>query len=256
MTSTSIPVDILRVILKYLDRADLVKICQLNKICCSCSQDILYRKVLFEDVLVCRALAQSTHLARRVRSFKSMGKPPELSKALQNMTSLRDLTLFDSGSSSILENCVFNLDSFTCDFSYDKSLRQFLEHQSSITYVCLLRLYEPSEPFELTRLPNLTRVAAPSFLLPHLIPGRPVIEVDSIGGLHVGDSIDLSHYTLSTTPIRKLTINFLLLYPHHGHILASIFPSLTHLNIGIHNSLFSMQIVRLLSFLFILLIYL
>src|ERR1700728_5403585 len=170
MTSISIPVDILRVILEYLDRANLAKICRLNKICCSCSQDILYRKVLFENDLACRTLAQSTHLARRVRSFKRMGKHPELSKALQNMTCLRDLTLLESGSSSVLDGCIFSLDTFTCGFSYDKSLRQFLELQSSITHVSLLALYKPSESFDSPCLPNLTRVTAPYFLLPHLIP--------------------------------------------------------------------------------------
>ena len=45
-----------------------------------------------------RTLAQSTHLDRRVRSFKTIGEHPELFKALQNMTCLRDLILLDSGS--------------------------------------------------------------------------------------------------------------------------------------------------------------
>jgi hypothetical protein len=117
------------------------------------------------------------------------------------MTCLHDLTLLNIGSSNILEDCTFNLNSFACDFHCDKYLRQFLEHQSSITYVCLLWLYDPSESFELTCLPNLTRVTAPYSYLPHLIPGRPASEVDSIGVLHVGDSVDLSHYALSTTPI-------------------------------------------------------
>jgi hypothetical protein len=73
---TSIPVDILRAILEHLDQADLAKIYRLNKICCSCSQHILYREVLLESDLVCRILAQSTHHARRVRSFKTRGKHP------------------------------------------------------------------------------------------------------------------------------------------------------------------------------------
>ena len=44
----------------------------------------------------------------------------------------------------------------------------------------------------------------------HRTPGRPVSEVDSIGVLHVVDSVYLSYYTLSTTPIRKptLTLSF------------------------------------------------
>jgi hypothetical protein len=51
-------------------------------------------------------MSESTHLARRVRSYKTMGKHPELSKAWQNMTCLRDLTLLDSGSSNILKDCL------------------------------------------------------------------------------------------------------------------------------------------------------
>jgi hypothetical protein len=73
-------------------------------------------------------------------------------------------------------------------------------------------------------------------------------EVDSIGALHVGDSVDSNDYTLSTTPIWKLMISFSFLYPNCGYILTSIFPSLAHLNIGIYSSLFSMQ-VRLPPFL-------
>src|ERR1700721_2179513 len=71
---TSIPIDILRLILEHVDKPNLVKMCQLNKICCSCSQDALYRDIriygLREHTLVCRTLSQSTHLARRVRSFR------------------------------------------------------------------------------------------------------------------------------------------------------------------------------------------
>src|ERR1700721_1463713 len=238
MSSISIPVDILRAILEYLDRGDLTKICLLNKICCSCSQDILYRNIDFPKILVYHTLAQSTHLARRVRSFTMRGGHPELAKALRNMTHLRSLTLlcvYDS--SNVLDGCTFSLDTFTCDFSYDKPLRQFLELQSSITHVSLLALYKPFESFDSPCLPNLTRVTAPFFLLPHIIPGRPVSEVDSIGALRVGDFVDLSYYALSTTPIRKLTINFLLLYQNRGHILSSIFPSLAHLNTGIKSCL-------------------
>src|ERR1700728_1836555 len=72
-TMTSIPIDVLRLILEHVDKPNLAKICRLNKICCSCSQDVLYRDIRIykprEHTRVCRTLAQSTHLARRVRSF-------------------------------------------------------------------------------------------------------------------------------------------------------------------------------------------
>ena len=70
----SIPVDILRLILDHVDKPDLLNICLLNKTCCSCSQDILYHDIqldrLRKGTQVCQTLAQSTHLARRVRSFE------------------------------------------------------------------------------------------------------------------------------------------------------------------------------------------
>src|SRR6202035_205259 len=100
MSSTSIPVDILRIILEHFDQDDLARICLLNKICCSCAQDILYRNIYFPNLLVCHTLAESAHLARRVRSFTVRGWHPELDQALQNMTCLRSLTLRSYNGSS------------------------------------------------------------------------------------------------------------------------------------------------------------
>ena len=45
MPRSEIPVDILLNILEYVDKAGLATICLLNKICCSCSQDLLYRDI-------------------------------------------------------------------------------------------------------------------------------------------------------------------------------------------------------------------
>jgi hypothetical protein len=94
----SIPVDILRNILEHIDRAGLVKMCLLNKICCSCSQDVLYRDIICKDNRICRTLVNSSQLARRVRSFLLYAHDEELANVLQNMTSLRSLTLGDGGS--------------------------------------------------------------------------------------------------------------------------------------------------------------
>src|ERR1700733_6623100 len=96
MSSTSISVDVLRAILDHIDKAGLVTICQLNKICCSCSQDFLYRNINILRVTqlpICQTLAQSAHLARRVHSFETYYSGPALPKALQNMSSLRRLRL-------------------------------------------------------------------------------------------------------------------------------------------------------------------
>jgi F-box domain len=41
----SIPVDVLREILEHVHYADLPTLCRVNKVFCSCSQDILYRSM-------------------------------------------------------------------------------------------------------------------------------------------------------------------------------------------------------------------
>src|ERR1700728_2938015 len=132
MSSISISVDILRIILEHLDRNDLTRICLLNKICCSCSQDILYRDIDANN-RVCHTLVQSTHLAKRVRSFAMRGWHRELAQALRNMTCLRSLTWLDVyDSSNVLDGCIFSLDTFTCDFPYNESLLKFLQGQPSL----------------------------------------------------------------------------------------------------------------------------
>src|SRR5277367_2211672 len=108
----SIPVDVLRMILEHVDKADLAKICLLNKICCSCSQDVLYRDIEASSRPgVVHTLAHSTNLARRVRSFDSP-YCQTLDMALKNMSSLRRLRLWHIVDASILDGCTFQLDSF------------------------------------------------------------------------------------------------------------------------------------------------
>jgi hypothetical protein len=243
MSSISIPVDILCIILEHLNQDDLTRICLLNKICCSYSQDILYRDIYFPDILVCDTLAQSTHLARRVRSFATRSGHLELAKALRNMTRLRSLTLLSvSDSSNVLDGCIFSLDTFTCRFPYDESLLKFLLSQPSLreahflAYSRFIALLDV-EPM---CLPNLTRITAHYTWLPHIVPGRPVSEVASFGQPHDGSPVDLSFYALSTVPIQKLEISHLLL-PNSERLLASIFPSLTHLKAGLYIPLLSTQ---------------
>src|SRR6202021_3093834 len=103
----SIPVDILRLILDHVDNADLATICLLNKICCSCSQDVLYRDISVETPRVHQTLAQSTHLARKVRSFNSCFTASDLAMALRNTPSLRILKLPSGIYVDILDGCTF-----------------------------------------------------------------------------------------------------------------------------------------------------
>src|SRR5277367_2581512 len=114
----AIPVDVLREIMGHVRRADLVTLCKVNKTFCSCSQDILYRKIFYRDKRAIQILAQSTDLARRVRLFQPCGpyselQLVELAMALRNMSSLRSLHLDGSGVRiPILDGCTFKLDSF------------------------------------------------------------------------------------------------------------------------------------------------
>ena len=226
----SIPVDVLREILKHVHYDDLPTLCRVNKIFCSCSQNVLYRE-LYGNAHAIQTLAQSTDLARRVRSFYYFGSCPELATALRNMSSLRSLNLEAIYDVSILDGCTFKLDSFSCNFSNSKSLQQFFTNQPSLTNLTIWNnYYQPLPLFYERCLPNLTRVEADSSLLRILIPGRPVrkVIVYSHSRTH---STDLSFFTLSTTPIQNLTIDYNMLYPKPVSLLVSIFPSLLHLEV-------------------------
>jgi hypothetical protein len=235
MSSTSIPVDALRMILEHVEElSDLVTLCKVNKICCSCSQDVLYRHIRTGGSRVIRTLAHSTDLARRVRSFHTDQFDPELRSALQNMSSLRRLGLESSDESSILDGCTFKLDSFSSAFPYSESLQNFLNNQPSLAEVTLTKAFKLSSelsPFEESCLPNLTRVTAVPSWLPILIPGRPVGEVTILE--YEVDDFDFNLFTLSTAPIQKLFIPGVYLLPQSGSLLAFVFPSLVHLTVNV-----------------------
>jgi hypothetical protein len=211
--------------------------CRVNKICCSCSQDVLYRDiyVTYYGRKVHRTLAHSTHLARRVRSFDSDYEDPDLAMALRNMTSLRILKLPTVSHMENLDDCTFKLDSFECAYltNNGESFLKFLSSQPSLKYVKLpvcLGYKVPS--LEATCLPNLTRVNAGFHLLQHIIPGRPLNDVISDGYTNE-HPIDLSFFALSTAPIQKLTIDYSDLCSTPGHLLASFLPSLTHFTLTV-----------------------
>ena len=242
--SYNLPVDILLIILDHVDEADLVTVCQVNKVCCSCSQDILYRNICVQTFpqlqAVCRTLALSTHLARGVRSF-SVGAtttiyefPETIVKALQNMLSLRNLTMYIQGQSpsNIFDECTFKLDSFACNLLYTESLQKFINNQPSLTHVTFHIPDHCSRAFEAVCLPNLTRVTTWFYHIPYLIPGRPVREVCVFGYPIEANLFDLSHFSHSTVPIQKLASQYQLLSHRPVQLLASTFPSLAHLRIN------------------------
>jgi hypothetical protein len=245
----SIPIDILPSILGHVDQADLLTICFVNKDYCSFSQDVLYRDIRIDErregTRVCQTLAQFTHLARRVRSFDIASNPavgqhfytPELKTSFQNMIFLRSLSL-DSFTNdfSFMGGCTFQLVSFACNYFDSEPLHQFLLSQPSLTNVELGVYTDINDSFEFefgaTILPNVTRVTTNFFWLAQIIPDRPVNDVSCMGSVN-GDSVDLSFFTRSTAPIQKLSIDYTYLYPKSGQLLASIFPSLTHLTIDV-----------------------
>jgi hypothetical protein len=228
---SSIPIDILRLILEHVDRESLTKICLLNKICSSCAQDVLYRHIQVEEsAQVCQTLTQSNILARRVRSFGTARSDLELRGALLNMINLCRLSLGLWVDSSVLEGCTFKLRSFACAFFESRALYRFLLRQPSITDLKALMSKNYDWPeLGVTFLPNLTRVAAPFAKLQQLVPNRPVKEVNVLG--YNFEDNDLNFLTLSTIPIQKLTVDHMYLYPKPGQFLASLVPSLTHLEL-------------------------
>jgi hypothetical protein len=240
MPRSEIPVDVLLNILDYVDKAGLAIMCRVNKICCSCSQDVLYRDIqcdihMFECVH--RTLAQSTHLARKVRSYDPRYCGSDLAMALRNMTSLRILKLPPAFNMDILDDCTFKLDSFECSYlnDYRESFPKFISSQPSLKDVTLVSFGSTVPSLEATCLPNLTRMEATFPWLPYLIPGRPLNEVILTGYTLNEHSIDYSFFALSTTPIRKLTIDYSYVYPTPVHLLASFLPSLTHFTLTLWN---------------------
>src|ERR1700730_14673129 len=154
----SIPIDVLQMILEHVGKNDLPTLCRVNKIFCSCSRDVLYREIYEEDADAIATLAQSTDIAKRVRSFYNFGRSPELATALRNMSSLCRLELEGIGNASILDGCTFKLDSFDTTFSNSESLQKFLNSQPSLTNLNIWGDYEPMPPFDERCLPNLTHV--------------------------------------------------------------------------------------------------
>ena len=231
-----IPVDILRNILEHVDRAGLLKMCLLNKICCSCSQDVLYRDVIAGNGGIGQTLVNSSHLARRVRSFSLYAHDKELAKMLRNMTSLRRLSLCEGGRvSNTMDGCTFKLESLTCCYDFDESFLKFLYSQPSLTTLRILASVKIPE-LEATCLPNLTRVSAWFPWISNLIRGRPVNDVSVIGEeseLNYFGTNDFDYSVLSTAPIRKLWISYHFLFPTPAPILASITPSLVYFSMKI-----------------------
>jgi hypothetical protein len=232
----SIPVDILRNILEHVDTAGLLKMCLVNKICCSCSQDVLYREIRTLSNRICRTLVKSNHLARRVRSFSLYGHDEELAIVLRNMTSLRSLTLTDFGSvSSLMDGCTFKLEYLFCHYDFDESLHKFLCSQPGLTTLRNLATDRKVPELETTCLPNLTDVTAWFPHIPNLIRGRPVSDVTVIGdkSTFVFADCDFDYSVLSAAPIRKLSISYDLLFQTPAPIIASIPPSLVTFTVDI-----------------------
>ena len=168
------------------------------------------------------------------------------------MTNLRSLFIFCSANLSVLDGCTFRLVLFHTGYSQSaRHIVPFLHNQPSLIDVEIGLLSSNDIAFASTCLPNLSRICANFSWLSQLIPNRPVSEVISIIFDDDGDSVDLSFFTLSTAPIRKLTINLRRLYSTPVPLLASIFPSLTYLCLTYPTYSDSKETVRFINNLFI-----
>ena len=56
----SIPVDVLRMIHEHVNKAGLTKICLVNKVCCSCAQDVLYHNTKLHVYRIDKHLIRSS----------------------------------------------------------------------------------------------------------------------------------------------------------------------------------------------------
>ena len=266
--SSKLSIEVLQMILENVNGADLPTVCQVNKICCACAQDILYRNINvlpITSLKIIRTLARSPHLSRRVRSFSvthvyKVSQRKKVAKALQNMSSLRSLTLRINPDPyiSILDAYTFKLDSFFIELNPDgdepplhpdgfEPLIKFLNSQPSIKRLELWSYEVDNIKVEATCLPNLTWVCAPLPWLRYLIPNRPVSEVNIRE--HSLEHEDLNFFTLSAAPIQKLTMRNGWLYPKPVKHIASAFPSLVHLSMNMYMNTYEDEVrVSLISF--------
>jgi hypothetical protein len=258
---SQIPIDIMLEILDNLDKSDLATMCRLNKLCCAFSQPILFRDIRIQfhekfewlsikhdrGFALCETLSQSPHLARCVRSFsvriyeKFEPFGMRIAEMLEFLPSLRHLGLNiyrDFTHQLNGRTFSFKLESFTF-YSCDTRIQNFLKSQPSLTTVNIS--FQPtskifdSPRLELERkcLPNLTRVTTEFTDAEEFIRGRPVSEITCIGPPIDFHNATLDFFSLSTAPIRKLTIDFeYLCYGAKPGQLGELFPSLAHLTLA------------------------
>jgi hypothetical protein len=139
---SSTPIDVLKLIPDHIDKEAPPPSIGSTK------PAILYRRISYycdlrigrlhwgSEAQVYQMLAQSTHLARRVRSFniRRNSDDPNIHGALQNMINLRRLSLCHYYNFNLLVGCTFTLVSFTCRSILEfQLLHQFLLTQPSLT---------------------------------------------------------------------------------------------------------------------------
>jgi hypothetical protein len=238
--------------------------CRLNKLCCTFSQPVLFRdiRIQFHEAenpnqglsikhdrgfALCETLSRSPHLAKCVRSFSvrifetSMHFSAKIVETLEFLPFLRHLGLcvyFNFTSLLKGRTFSFKLESFSFYLPYDTHLRDFLNSQPSLTTVDI-RFHRPSKfpysprlEFERKCLPNLTRITTNFVDAEEIIRGRPVSEITCIGEPDVERDVTLDFFSLSTAPIRKLTIYYDCLYQGaKSGQLREHFPSLAYLTL-------------------------
>ena len=158
-----------------------------------------------------------------------MFKYPKLDEALQNMTSLRNLTL-DRSYSSILHVRTFTPESSKGFFSY---VPKFLNGQSPLKIIVSWAI-NPSAPseFKKTYLPNLTRVTTEFSRLPWL---QRLVRCQAVSEL------TLLIRLRGLSDLAKL-LDYMSRYPQPGPLLTPIFSSVTHLTTGIFPTVYLLEV--------------
>ncbi|TFK27071.1 hypothetical protein FA15DRAFT_666810 [Coprinopsis marcescibilis] len=205
MAFNRLPIELLDTICDSLDhRRDLVALSTTNSTLYHVAHRLLYKHIsAFQNtpsLKVTTLLAHRPDLARHVRSFAIVLDPANeqptsyfnsLATALHNMPDIESLKLtIDPAMSWVLPHASSvrypRLRDFTCVFSFDHHVAQFLGKTGALVHLELghdLNSQTPLPELLPAWLPNLESFAGSSQVAQAIVPGRPVSSIS----MHSGD---------------------------------------------------------------------
>ncbi|KAK7036740.1 hypothetical protein VNI00_011406 [Paramarasmius palmivorus] len=243
IAAPKLPVEILDLITRYLERSDLARIAVSHKTFYSIASRVIYHDIIvtadIKSMRCMKTLIKHPNLASLVRSFTI--KWPTVSSPTRNLhqlgkDTLHALTAITSLTIDIpnefppwtLQDCAFTLHSLNTSFRFDHHLIRFLESQPRITDLTLRgfnsdpsqfsfsattfnlnpREYPASPTLSPSALPCLSRVSAihagPD-IMGTLIKGRPIQSV--VMPLYADcSSASLDAIASSSAPLERLNI--------------------------------------------------